>query len=109
MKDVVKFFIYLLVMSGTTYLVRVIPFVLCRKEITNKRVKLFLNYVPYAVLSAMTVPAILYATASRISGLIGLLVACILGYCRRSLLMVAIGACAAVYATEFIMSLMGVL
>ena len=52
-----NFFIYLLVMAGVTYLVRMLPMVLVKKKITNTFIRSFLYYVPYAVLSVMTVPA----------------------------------------------------
>ncbi len=52
-----NFWIYLLVMFGVTYLIRVLPFVAFRKKIENKRIRSFLAYIPYTVLGAMTVPA----------------------------------------------------
>ena len=54
----------LVVMALTTYLVRALPFTLFRRRITNARVKVFFELIPYTVLSAMTFPAILYATGS---------------------------------------------
>lgn len=60
-------YIYILVMAGVTYLIRVLPLVLVKKEITSPYVKSFLYYVPYACLAAMTFPAIL--TAKRRGGL----------------------------------------
>jgi len=57
-----SFFTYLAVMAGSTYLIRAIPFALINKKIENQFIKSFLHYIPFAVLSAMTFPAILYAT-----------------------------------------------
>ena len=85
----------LLVMALTTYLVRMIPFVLFRKKLENPSVKAFFDYIPYTVLSAMTFPAILYATGSFITAAIGFGVSLILGFFERSLLVVAIGTCLA--------------
>ena len=85
----------LIVMALTTYLVRMIPFVLFRKKLEKPAVKAFFDYIPYTVLSAMTFPAILYATGSYISALIGFVVSLILGFFEKSLLTVAIGACLA--------------
>lgn len=65
-------YLYILVMAGVTYLIRVIPLALTKKEITNPFIKSFLFYVPYACLAAMTFPAILYATSSVISCSCGL-------------------------------------
>ena len=99
-----KFWPYLLVMAGVTYLVRVIPFSLFRKKITNRFVNSFLYYTPYAVLSAMTFPAILHATGNVISGAVGLVAALLLAYKNKSLITVAAGACLAVLAAELILT-----
>lgn len=98
-----EFIPFLLVMAGVTYLVRVIPLILFKKKITNRFLNSFLHYVPYAVLAAMTFPAILYATNSIVSGVVGLITALILAYFGRSLLTVALGACTSVLIVELIM------
>ena len=85
----------LIVMAVTTYLVRMIPFTLFRKKLEKPSIKAFFDYIPYTVLSAMTFPAILYATGSVISAAIGFVVALILGFFERSLIVVAVGACLA--------------
>ena len=103
-KEPAVFFLYLAVMAGVTYLVRMLPFVLAKKKIENQFVSSFLYYVPYAVLGAMTVPAIFYATSSVISAIVGLAVALILAFMRKSLLTVAVAASAAVYICELIMT-----
>lgn len=100
-----KFVPYLLVMAGVTYLVRVIPLILFKKKITNRFLNSFLHYVPYAVLAAMTFPAILYATNSIISGAAGFVAALLLAYFGRSLLTVALGACTSVLIVELLMKL----
>ena len=64
-------YIYILVMAGVTYLIRMLPLALAKKEITNPFIRSFLYYVPYACLAAMTFPAILSATASVISAAVG--------------------------------------
>ena len=56
------FFIYLLILAGSTYLIRVIPFIAIKEKINNSFVRSFLYYIPYAVLTAMTIPAVFYAT-----------------------------------------------
>ena len=100
-------YIYILVMAAVTYLIRMLPLALVKKEITSPFVKSFLYYVPYACLAAMTFPAILTATAGGIlSGLAGLIVALIAAYKEKSLLTVALFACAAVFVTERIMEFM---
>ena len=97
-------YLYILVMAGTTYLIRMLPLVLSKKEITSRYIKSFLYYVPYACLAAMTFPAILYSTASIYSGIAGLVAAVIAAYKGKSLLTVALFACAAVFAAERILS-----
>ena len=68
---------FLAVMTGVTYLLRAVPFVLLKKEIKSPFWSSFLAYIPYTVLSAMTVPAIFYATESRLSGILALVTAVI--------------------------------
>lgn len=95
------FFIYLLVMAGVTYLLRMVPLVLVNKKITNRFVLSFLYYIPYTVLSVMTVPAIFYAT-DFLPATVGFAVAIFLGLCEKSLVTVAMVSCAAVLATQMI-------
>ncbi|MGN0169175.1 MAG: AzlD domain-containing protein [Lachnospiraceae bacterium] len=109
MKQTGVFFLYLLVMAGVTYLIRVLPFVLVKHEITNPRIKAFLDYIPYAVLSAMTFPAILYATSSILSAACGLVAALILALRKKDLLTVALASCTVVFVAEYVMNLMGML
>ena len=90
----------ILVMAGVTYLIRVLPLVLIRREIKNKTVRSFLHYVPYVTLSVMTFPAILSATATVWSALAALAVAVVLALRGCKLPMVALAACLAVFAVE---------
>ena len=96
------FFIYLLIMAGSTYLIRAIPFVAIRRKITNRFVRSFLYYIPYAVLTAMTIPAIFTATSSAWSACAGLLVAVLLSLKKCSLTTVALLSCVAVYLVELL-------
>lgn len=91
----------LLVLFLTIYSVRALPLTLIRKEIKNPFIQSFLYYVPYVSLSVMTFPAILSATESPLSGLIGFVVGAVLAWVDGNLFRVAIGACAAVYIAEF--------
>lgn len=94
-------YVSIAVMAGVTYLIRLLPLTLIQKEIKNKYIKSFLYYVPYVTLSVMTFPAILYATASFISGAAALIVAVFLAYRGKSLFQVSLAACAAVFILEF--------
>ena len=95
-----KFLIYLIVTAGTTYLVRMLPLVLMKGKITNRFLLSFLHYIPYAVLSVMTIPAIFSATGDLRTAAAGFVVAMVLAWKGRSLLTVAAAACAAVLLTE---------
>ena len=95
--------LYILVMAGVTYLIRMIPLVAIKKKIQNRFLLSFLYYVPYAVLAAMTFPAILTSTRCWPSAVAGLVTALTLGWRGKGLLTVALAACAAVYVVELIL------
>ncbi len=99
--------IYIAVMAGVTYLIRMIPFVAFRKEITSPFFKSFLYYVPYAVLSAMTIPAIFYATGDYVTAAVGTAVALVLAYFRVPLIGVALAAASAALVTDLLMGYLG--
>jgi branched-subunit amino acid transport protein len=92
----------ILVMALTTYLIRMLPMAIFRKKITNVRVRSFLYYVPYAVLAAMTFPAIFSSTGTTISAVAGCLAAVLLAYFKRGLLTVAVGAAAVVFVFQML-------
>ena len=92
-----KFLIYLLVMAGVTYLIRMIPLAAIRGKVRSVFLQSFLYYVPYAVLTAMTFPAIFYSTGSEVSAAAGTVVAVVLAYFGRGLLTVALCACGVVF------------
>ena len=77
----VEVFLYILVMAAVTYLIRMLPLTLIRRKITNRTLRSFLYYVPYATLSA----------------------ALILAFRGKSLLTVAIIASATVLVCELIL------
>ena len=97
-----NFWIYLLVTAGVTYLVRMLPLVLMKGKIRNRFVLSFLHYIPYAVLSVMTIPAIFYATEEPASAAAGFAVAMILAWKEKSLVQVAAAACGAVLIAQLI-------
>lgn len=100
-----KFFIYLAVMAGVTYLIRMVPLVLVRRRIQNRFILSFLHYIPIAVLSVMTVPAIFYASSSVLTALAGFVVAVIFAYFEKSLVQVAAFSCIAVLTAELLLML----
>ncbi len=94
--------IYIAVMAGVTYLIRMLPFTLFRKKIESRFIRSFLYYIPYAVLSAMTIPAIFYATGDVLTSVIGAVVAVVLAYFKLPLIVVALAASAAALLAGFI-------
>ena len=94
-------YLYILVMAAVTYLIRVLPLTLIKKEIKNKTVRSFLFYVPYVTLAVMTFPAILTASNSMVAAGIGFVVALILAWRRTSMFVVSLVSCAIVYHTNF--------
>lgn len=98
-----KLFLYVLVMALVTYLIRMIPFTLIRKKIKSRFFKSFLYYMPYAVLSAMTFPSVLYATGSPLASGIAAGVAIVLSFFRVPMTVVAVVAAGVAYGTQLIL------
>lgn len=95
-----KIYVYILTMAVTTYLIRALPLTLLKKPIQNRFLKSFLHYVPTACLTAMTFPAILFATDHVLSGALGFTIAVLLSLKKKSLIVVAVASCAAVFLAE---------
>ena len=95
-------YLYILVMAGVTYLIRVLPLTLIRREIKNRAVRSFLYYVPYVTLSVMTVPAIFMATTVIWSAIAAFAVAVVLSLLGQKLPVVAAAACLTVFLVELI-------
>ena len=93
-------YIYIAVMAVTTYLIRAVPLTLMKKPIRNRFLRSFLHYVPTACLTAMTFPAILYATDNILSGAAGFVVGVVLAFRKKSLITVALASCAVVFLLE---------
>lgn len=98
-------YIYILVMAVTTYLIRMLPLVFFNKPIRSRFLRSFLHYVPVACLTAMTFPALLYATEHILSGIVGLAAAVLLAMKNKSLIVVAAASCIAVFLTDQLLRL----
>ena len=94
--------LYIAVMAGVTYLVRMVPFTLFRSQIKSKFIKSLLYYLPYAVLSAMTFPAIFYSTGSTVSATVGTIVAIVVAFFDKPLILVALAASLSALICDFI-------
>jgi len=103
MKITLEICLYILVMAGVTYLIRMAPFVLFRRKIHSRFFKSVLFYMPYAVLSAMVIPSVFSSTDSFITAAVGLAAALVLAFFNRSLITVALGASAAAFLTGLIL------
>ena len=93
-------YLYLLIMAAVTYLIRVLPLTLIRREIKNQFIRSFLYYVPYVTLAVMTFPSILRATANPWAGLAALAAGIAAAWFGRSLLQVSVICCAVVFILE---------
>ncbi len=92
--------IYMLIMAAVTYIIRVLPLTLIRREIKNVYIRSFLFYVPYVTLSVMTFPAITKSTATPVSGFIALVLGIVLAWHKQSLFTVAVSCCTIVFIAE---------
>lgn len=103
MTDTLYLCLSILTMALVTYLVRMLPLAAIRRKITSPFVLSFLYYVPYAVLTAMTIPGIFFSTGSVITACVGFAAALIAALFNRELLIVALSACGGVLAAELVM------
>ena len=92
--------IYILVSALVSYLIRVTPLALIRREITNRTLRSFLYYVPYVTLAVMTFPAIVEATQSPLAGALALAAGALLAWRGGSLFAVAVVCCGVVFLVE---------
>ena len=94
--------VYIIVMAVTTYIIRMVPFTFFRKKIESRFVRSFLKYIPYAVLSSMTIPAIFSSTGNVVTSVVGTVVAVVLAFFDQPLIVVALAASLAAFLTGFI-------
>ena len=95
-------YIYIAIVALVTYLIRVLPLTLIRKEIKNRFIRPFLYYVPYVALAGMTFPAIVHATDSIWSGVAALVVGVLVAWFSGNLFLVALSACGVVFLVELL-------
>ena len=100
-----RIFTAIAVMALVTYIPRMLPLTFMKRKIQNRFIQSFLQYVPYAVLAAMTFHDILYSTSALVSAVVGLFAALALAYWNKSLITVALGSTAAVLITEQIVKI----
>lgn len=93
-------YLYILIMAGVSYAIRVLPLTLIRKQIKSPFIQSFLYYVPYVTLAVMTFPAITEATQSPIAGAVALVVGIAAAWFGASLFQVAVSCCGVVLLLE---------
>lgn len=95
--NITKLLVYIIVTAVSTYLIRMIPLVAIQKKIQNRFFRSFLYYVPYAVLAAMIMPAVFYATGDYKASVVGFIVAMIFAYFEKNIVTVACVSCIAAF------------
>ncbi len=93
-------YVYLFIMAGVTYAIRVLPLTLIRGKIQSPFIQSFLYYVPYVTLAVMTFPAILSATQNTISAIAAFLTGILTAWLGFNLFKVAVSCCAVVFLVE---------
>ena len=99
--DMKRAVICIFLMALVTYVPRVLPLTVFRKQIRSRYIRSFLDYTPYAVLGAMTFPDVFTSTGNLVSALAG--TATVLSYYRKGLVTVACSAIAVVYIVELLL------
>ena len=89
----------------TTNLIRVVPMLLIKGQISNRFLRSFLYYVPYVTLAVMTFPSMIQTTMSPLSGIVALITGIVAAWRGMGLFPVAAICCAIVYLMDSIMSL----
>ena len=95
-------YIYILVMAGVSFAIRVLPMVLIKEPVKNRFIQSFLYYVPYVTLSVMTFPAIMDATQNPLIGLAAFAIGIGFAWCGGNLFTVAIVCCVVVFVLQLI-------
>ena len=103
----VNVWLYIAVMAAVTYIIRMVPFTVFRRKIKSRFVNDMLYYIPYAVLSAMTIPAVFFSTGDLITAAVGTVAAVVLAYFGLPLIVVALSASAAAYLTGLMIPMAG--
>lgn len=96
-------YLYIAIMAGVSFAIRVLPLTLIRRPITNRFLRSFLYYVPYVTLAVMTFPAIIEATQTPVAGALALVVGIALAFGGASLFKVSATCCVTVLLVELLL------
>ncbi|MBR2614060.1 MAG: AzlD domain-containing protein [Clostridia bacterium] len=91
-----------LILALASYIPRFVPLVIFRKKIKSKFVRSLLFYIPYAVLSALTFPSILYSTGNIYTAIIGTAIALGLSFFKVNMALVALICVLTVFGLGFL-------
>lgn len=94
-----------IILGLVSWLMKIVPFVFVKKKIENKFLSSFLYYIPYAIMTSMTIPEVFHSTSSFGSAAVGVVVAVILSLLDKSLLTVSLSSTAAVFLIEKIFNI----
>ena len=89
--------IYLLIMAAVSFIIRVLPVTLIRRQIKNRFIRSLLYYLPYATLAVMTFPAILSISENPLCGAAAFAVSLITAWFTQNLFLSAVFGCAAAF------------
>ncbi len=81
--------VYIAVMAGVSFLIRVLPLTLIRRQIKSRFIRSFLFYIPYVTLAVMTFPAITQAASAPAAGIAALAVGILMSWFGAGLFPVA--------------------
>ncbi len=96
-------YIYLAIMTGITYAIRVLPLTFIRRQIKNQFLQSFLYYVPYVTLAVMTFPSIIDATQSPAAGALALASGIAAAWLGAGLFQVSVSCCVIVFILELLL------
>ena len=95
--------IYLLVMAAVSFIIRVLPVTLIRKQIKNRFIRSVLFYLPYATLAVMTFPAILSISENPLCGAAAFAASLVTAWLTKNLFRSAVIGCAAAFLAILIL------
>lgn len=93
-------YVYIALMAGVTFLIRVLPLTLIRRPFKSRFLRSFLYYVPYVTIAVMAFPAIVYATNTPVSGVVALVAGIVLAWRGANMFTVSVACCVVVFVME---------
>ncbi len=95
--------IYILIMSLVSFIIRVLPVTLIRRQIKNRFIRSLLFYLPYATLAVMTFPAILSISENPLCGAAAFAASLVTAWFTKNLFLSALLGCAAAFLAAIVL------